>query len=43
MVIIFIVEAIIAAVQNETWDDTHERMKTLEELFDKTRQFKKFV
>ncbi len=43
MVIIFIVEAIIAAVQNETWDDTHERMKTLEELFDKTMLFKKFV
>jgi len=43
MVIMFIVEAIIAAVQYETWEQTSARMSILEELFDKTKQFKKFV
>ncbi len=43
MMTLFIVEAIIAAVQNETWEDTRERMNSLEDLFDKTRLFKKFV
>ena len=43
MMIMFIIEAIIAAVQNQTWDETRERMNVLEELFDKTKLFKKFV
>ena len=43
MVIMFIVEAIIAAVQNQTWVETRQRMKKLEELFDETRLFKKFI
>ncbi len=43
MVIMFIVEAIIAAVQNETWEETKQRMNTLEEMFDQSKQFKKFV
>ncbi|MCF6321410.1 MAG: MurR/RpiR family transcriptional regulator [Rhizobiaceae bacterium] len=43
MVIMFIVEAIIAAVQNETWEETKQRMNTLEEMFDQSKQFKKFI
>jgi len=43
VVILFIVEAMIAAVQTATWDETKDRMKTLEELFDQTRMFRKFV
>lgn len=41
--ILFIAEAIIAAVQNETWEETRQRMDTLETLFDRTKLFKKFV
>ena len=43
MMIMFIVETIIAAVQNETWHETRKRMDKLEELFDRTGLFKKFV
>ncbi len=43
VVTMFILEAVIAAVQNETWDETNERMTELEELFEKTKLFKKFV
>ncbi len=42
-VILFIVEALVAAVENRTWATTSERMRTLEELFEKTRLFRKFV
>ena len=41
-VTLFIVEALIAAVQNTTWKETKQRMNTLEELFDQTRMFRKF-
>ena len=43
VVVMFIVEALIAAVQNETWAETKDRMKTLERLFDQTRLFRKFI
>jgi DNA-binding MurR/RpiR family transcriptional regulator len=43
VVTMFIVEALIAAVQNATWDETEDRMKTLEELFDQTKMFRKFI
>ena len=43
VVIMFILEALIAAVQNDTWDETKDRMKVLEDLFDQTRLFRKFV
>ena len=43
VVILFLVEAIMAAVQSNTWDETKDRMKTLEELFDQTKMFKKFI
>ncbi|MEC9266445.1 MAG: MurR/RpiR family transcriptional regulator [Pseudomonadota bacterium] len=40
--IMFVVEAIIAAVQNLRWTETRDRMKALEDLFDQTKLFKKF-
>lgn len=43
VVTLFIVEALIAAVQNTTWKETKQRMKTLEELFDQTKMFRKFI
>ncbi len=43
VVTLFIVEALIAAVQNETWDETKDRMKSLEALFDETKLFRKFT
>jgi len=43
VVTLFILEALIAAIQTETWDETEDRMKTLEELFDTTRLFRKFI
>lgn len=42
-VTLIVVEAIIAAVQTLTWDETRDRIKALEGLFDQTRLFKKFV
>ncbi|KAA0700372.1 MurR/RpiR family transcriptional regulator [Neorhizobium sp. P12A] len=41
VVTLFIVEALIEAVQNSTWDETSERMKTLEGLFEQTKLFSK--
>jgi DNA-binding MurR/RpiR family transcriptional regulator len=43
VVILFIVEALIAAVQTETWGETKRRIKSLEALFDRTKLFRKFV
>lgn len=40
---LFILEAIISAVQTEMWDETKDRMKDLEALFDETKLFKKFI
>ncbi len=42
VVTLFIVEALLAAVQTENWSETRARMKTLEELFDRTKMFRKF-
>ena len=41
VVTLFIVEALIEAVQSSTWDETHERMKTLEGLFESDQAFPK--
>ena len=41
VVILFAVEALIEAVQSTIWDETRDRMKTLEGLFDSTRLFRK--
>lgn len=43
VVTLFILEALIAAVQTETWAETKDRIKTLESLFDQTKQFRKFT
>ncbi|MHA1599799.1 MAG: MurR/RpiR family transcriptional regulator [Alphaproteobacteria bacterium] len=43
VVILFIVEALIAAVQTANWEETRDRMKALETLFDQTKLFRKFV
>ncbi len=43
VVTMFILEALIAAVQNDTWSETRDRMKTLEGLFDQMKMFRKFV
>ncbi len=43
VVTLFIVEALIAAVENLRWEATRERMGALEDLFDRTRLLKKFV
>lgn len=37
----FILEALLSAVQSETWDSTKDRIKTLEGLFDQTKLFEK--
>lgn len=41
VVTLFVVEALIEAVQNATWDETRERIRTLEGLFEQTRLFRK--
>jgi DNA-binding MurR/RpiR family transcriptional regulator len=38
----FMLEALISAVQDKTWDHTKERIADLESLFDETRLFQKF-
>ncbi len=43
MVILFFVEALISAVATAGWKQASQRMKALEELFDQTRLFRKFV
>lgn len=43
VVTLFIVEAVVAAVQDASWDETRQRMGDLEKLFDQTRMFRKFV
>ncbi len=40
---LILVEALIAAVQDQAWPQTRERMRALEELFDQTRLFRKFT
>ncbi len=43
VVTLFIIEALIAAMQDADWKETHERMEALDALFDRTRLFRKFV
>lgn len=43
VVTLFIVETVIAAVQTATWKETKKRMKALEDLFDQTKLFRKFI
>ena len=41
VVILFIVEALISAIETRNWTRTHDRMRELEDLFDRTRLFGK--
>lgn len=41
VVTLFVVEALIEAVQSSSWDETRERMNTLEGLFEQSRLFRK--
>ena len=41
VVSLFVVEALIEAVQSATWDETRERIRALEGLFEQTRLFRK--
>lgn len=42
IVLMLIVEALIAAIQNGIWSQTQQRMEDLEKLFDETKLFRKF-
>ncbi len=37
-----LVETLLAAVQSMTWQDTEARMKRLEELYARTRFFRRY-
>lgn len=41
VVTLFVVEALIEAVQSNTWDETRERMNLLEGMFEQTKLFRK--
>lgn len=43
VVLLFLIEAVIAGVQDKIWDKTSARMEELEELFKKTKLFRKFI
>jgi DNA-binding MurR/RpiR family transcriptional regulator len=38
-----LVETMISSVQNLNWDETKERLETLEDMFDQTKLFRKFT
>ncbi|MBV1866684.1 MAG: MurR/RpiR family transcriptional regulator [Marinosulfonomonas sp.] len=40
---LLLIETVISAVQDLTWDETRARMEDLEEIFDKTKLFRKFT
>ncbi|MDW4499678.1 MurR/RpiR family transcriptional regulator [Sulfitobacter sp. D35] len=40
---LLLVETVISAVQDLTWEETRDRMQRLEEMFDETRLFRKFT
>ena len=42
-VTMLLVETVIACVQDRTWETTSGRMEELEQLFDKTKLFRKFI
>jgi DNA-binding MurR/RpiR family transcriptional regulator len=41
VVTLFVVEALIEAVQSAAWDETRERMSSLERLFERSRLFRR--
>ena len=40
---LLLVETMIASAQNLNWDETKDRMETLEDMFDQTKLFRKFT
>ena len=42
VVILLLLETMIAEVQKQSWDDTRHRIEDLEDIFDRTRFFRKF-
>ncbi|MBW4707158.1 MurR/RpiR family transcriptional regulator [Roseobacter sp. YSTF-M11] len=40
---LLLIETMIAAVQDLNWEDTKNRMQTLEDMFDQTKLFRKFT
>ena len=38
-----LLETVIAAVQERTWSETRSRMEALEDMFDRTKFFRKFT
>jgi DNA-binding MurR/RpiR family transcriptional regulator len=38
-----LIETMISSVQNLNWDETKERMEALEDMFDQTKLFRKFI
>lgn len=42
VMIMLLLETVIAEVQKQTWDGTRERIEALEDVFDRTRFFRKF-
>ncbi len=43
VVTMFILEAIISAIQSQSWESSKDRIEELEALFEKSRLFRKFV
>jgi len=43
IVTLFVLESLLASIQTEMWDETKDRMNELENLFDETKLFKKFL
>jgi len=41
--ILLLLETVIASVQEGMWSDTRSRMESLEDMFDRTRMFRKFT
>ena len=43
MTLMLMAEALVAEVQERTWNSTRARMQDLEGMFDRTRLFRKFT
>ncbi|MFT6933616.1 MAG: hypothetical protein ACJAXT_002326, partial [Paracoccaceae bacterium] len=40
---LLLVETMISSVQDLNWDDTKDRIEKLEDMYDKTKLFRKFT
>ena len=41
--LLLLVETVVADVQERTWEETRSRMEVLEDMFDRTKFFRKFT